>query len=704
MTNESELRDQFDVTAPFPSRDFTQHASAAAQQPGPKSASTMSETTISTISDSNSEDEHDFMGKRLSSVGGTTATTSNSVASLPQLHKDLTAGSWSLFHQHLQTISINTKELTAVDPRDNLSTPLHTASWKAPPPLSLILINLLRTSCGTTRQDEFVSYICAKDSDGNTPLHLCCANLDVVGNAKHVDTSVLEALVEAAPKALEIPNNEKDSPLHLLVSSPAAAVGAAPRVEASMVKCIQLLLHKQTSKQDQQQDGSGGTPLHAAIGANASAKVLETLLQEAPHLLSVEDDRGMLPLHYVAAICQTPASIVQKMVQLEPSSLWHQTANGDTPLHLAVSNSSTSLVLVGNDPNDIHAAKLDRNATQIITILMSGETAEPPAETTTTTDGSESNGSRKKKSPMTMMNREKLTPLHGCALFDAPPALTRLLMTHPRAKKAAKLTNSFGATPLHLAAAQPGVAQSIATVQAIGTAESACVQDRLKRTPLHVAAQNTHATAGLISSLAQLNNDATAVKTQRGHLPLHLAAQSQAKEPVIQALIKAYPQATEARNKSSNTPLHDAAKYRAAVGVVQLLLETYPDAVYVQNQYGNLPLHCATAYQAPADVVLLLLKAWPDGASMQNRNQDAPLHYAAAYATSPESVSPLLQAAPAAVLLLNSSGQSPIDRAKANNAPAPVIELLETSADEWTKKAASDGWGNFSPDFEHQPF
>ena len=170
------------------------------------------------------------------------------------------------------------------------------------------------------------------------------------------------------------------------------------------------------------------------------------------------------------------------------------------------------------------------------------------------------------------------------------------------------MTNSFGATPLHLAAAQPSVGTSIATVTALGTSEAAAVQDRLKRTPLHVASQNIYATSQLIKSLVELNPDATREKTQRGHLPLHLAAQSQAKEAVVKALIKAYPDGTQAKNKSFNTPLHDAAKYRAPAGVVSLLLQKYPEAVYIQNQYGNLPLHCATAYQAPSDVVELLLK------------------------------------------------------------------------------------------------
>lgn len=55
----------------------------------------------------------------------------------------------------------------------------------------------------------------------------------------------------------------------------------------------------------------------------------------------------------------------------------------------------------------------------------------------------------------------------------------------------------------------------------------------------------------------------------------------------------------------------------------------------------------------------------------------------------------MIEAAPAAVLSLNSSGQSPVDRAKANNAPTDIIQLLESAAEDYSKNAASDGWASF---------
>merc|ERR1712157_96646 len=102
------------------------------------------------------------------------------------------------------------------------------------------------------------------------------------------------------------------------------------------------------------------------------------------------------------------------------------------------------------------------------------------------------------------MNKEKLTPLHCCALFDAPSALTKIIMKHPLGKDAASMVNSFGATPLHLAVAQPGVGVSLTAIVTLGTPQAAATQDRLKRTPLHIACQNIHSTGSLIRTLLKL--------------------------------------------------------------------------------------------------------------------------------------------------------------------------------------------------------
>mmetsp|Transcript_386 Transcript_386/g.661 ORF Transcript_386/g.661 Transcript_386/m.661 type:complete len:897 (+) Transcript_386:96-2786(+) len=628
------------------------------------------------------------------------ATDNNS---LSPLHRAMEKASWKELHQHIIDLSKSPNptniaaQLSIPHPRDG-GTTLHVASWKAPPSLGAMMIQLMPEN---SREMAVLQSI--RDGEGNTPLHLCCGNLEYCEDG--VDhLAVLKAIVRVAPKsAWTMQNSEGDTPLHMLVTSPLCAatdpaddgvVGDTTRgannkrnsssgddntsskstnVEKLALEAVHLALESETAECATTPEGA--TPLHVALAHGAHDCVIEALLDAAPSAAEVEDGRGLLPLHWAAAFGRLSHGVVKRLINAYPQAVTRVSIDGDIPLHLAVANATIDGGDDGRGGSGSSDGKVDRNRLKIVELLMN-DTALKSSPLRDASDVT---------SPILTANREKLTPLHCCALFDAPSQISKLLMKHQDANKASSMTNSFGATPLHLAAAQPGVSQSIATVLSIGTPAAAAVQDRLKRTPLHVAAQNTYATSLLIKTLAELNPDAAGVKTQRGHLPLHLAAQSQAKEPVIRALIKAYPAAAKARNKSNNTPLHDAAKYRASLGVVKMLLEAHPEALYVQNQYGNLPLHCATAYQAPSEVVQLLLKSWPEGASVQNRNKDAPLHYAAAYATSASSVRPLIEASPSAVLVQNSSGQSPVDRAKANNAPADIIRLLEEAAEKYSR-------------------
>jgi ankyrin repeat protein len=676
--------------------------------------------------------------------------------SLSPLHHSLATSSWPMLHAHIRSLSTvltNSNHEVIVASQSEIAsalsvphprlggTVLHVASWKAPPTLAARMIRLLPRG-----SREMAVLLGMKDGEGNTPLHLCAGNLDYrveesiataenkgeVDNERHRcgvnPLALLKEIMKSAPvNAWMVQNSEGDTPLHMLVSSPLCTSNwrgltspALHENEDIRSKLAQEAISLVLSTPDAveacllRENSASATPLHIALASGAHDCVIEALLSASPASVGSEDGRGMLPLHWAAAFGRASYVVVKKIIEQYPLGLTSATVDGDIPLHLAVSNSmmedelrgfgggvESGLGRIGSFSEEGDSSRREKNRLKIVELLMHDRRISSlkfrMSEARDSSSSSSSSLLETTTSPILTANREKLTPLHCCALFDAPPQISKLLMKHSDANVASSTTNSFGATPLHLAAAQPGVSQSIATVLAIGTPDAAAVQDRLKRTPLHVAAQNTYATNLLIKTLAELNPNAASVKTQRGHLPLHLAAQSQAKEAVIRALIKAYPAAAESRNKSNNTPLHDAAKYRASLGVVRLLLDAFPGALYVQNQYGNLPLHCATAYQAPSEVVQLLLKSWPEGASMQNRNQDAPLHYAAAYATSTASVRPLIEAAPAAVLLLNSSGQSPVDRAKANNAPKEIVRLLEHAAEDYSRNATSGekSWASF---------
>lgn len=78
-------------------------------------------------------------------------------------------------------------------------TPLHTAAWKAPTKLVLSLLELISLS-------DRKKYLLALDCDGNTPLHLACANLD-----ERIEFSVIKNLLVLAPESLDAKNVNGDT-------------------------------------------------------------------------------------------------------------------------------------------------------------------------------------------------------------------------------------------------------------------------------------------------------------------------------------------------------------------------------------------------------------------------------------------------------------------------------------------------------------
>ena len=571
----------------------------------------------------------------------------------PDLHFDLKTNNWKVFQDHLQQLQKRPDLLrlaATVNRPDDGSTPLHAVAWRAPPTVALMFIALIKTL-----QDQDTIFI-RKDRDGNTPLHLCCTNFSAGRegvNSGKVETSVLNALVQAGPNAVTVQNAEGDAPLHLLVTSPALCSEGVDYENPDVQRALTSILCSPGGTDSALlRDSAGATPLHVAIAAGAIESVLLQIVHDVPSCVGVKDIRGMLPLHYVAAFLRTPYRAVRAMVQAYPNGLTGVTRSGDTPLHLCATYSH-----LGGAENCNGVFGVDENAACVVDLL--------------TGKGGEGH-------PLLATNREALTPLHCCVLFDAPPQLSRLMMGHPDAAHASSITTPFGATPLHLAAACTVTTWTIDTVRALGTPEAAATKDSLTRLPLHVLAQNGLATPELIKTIADLNPTAAACGTQRGHLPLHLAVQNgKANAVVIGAIITVFPDAARTMNQSGNTPLHDATKFGASSNIIHLVNNAAPEAARMRNRYGNLPLHCAVAYQAPADVIRLLLSIYPEGATARNSSRETPLYYAATYATDVQSVISLIDAAPEMMKVLTRAGQRLADKARDRGAIREIVELLE---------------------------
>lgn len=280
----------------------------------------------------------------------------------PDLLDDIDKSRWSALHKHIvllfarpELIPLSMKKVNTND----LSTPLHSAVWMAPPALSILMIKLAAKCEGVLE-----SY----DKDKNTPLHLCAANLQSVpnnfdlntsfhfkdkgyksrdknsndGGDQILDTKVLSTLVEAAPSTVQSQNSAGDTPLHLLVSFTQDSKSDESE-KMSIDDAVIILLNVEPNVCNLQ-DKTGATPLHLAIANNCSECVLNSFVSCCPEACAIQDENGMLPLHYVAAFNQTPLKSVKRIFEANPNAIFQVSRNGDTPLHIAVSNAASNIV------------------------------------------------------------------------------------------------------------------------------------------------------------------------------------------------------------------------------------------------------------------------------------------------------------------------------------------------------------------------
>lgn len=196
----------------------------------------------------------------------------------------------------------------------------HVFLCKAPAALSLMLLDVL--------SDHILEILCQARNHGNTALHLFCANLEVI---RKPDLILLIRLVDAAPRAVKLPNQQGDTPLHLLVTSRAACNHDDGGESAEQAVAILL---EETTDILLLQDSEGATPLHVAVAHQAHTLVIVKLLEV--DACQVPDNQGLLPLHYCAATKNM--SSLQVIVAAHPHGIAATTVSGDTPLHLFLSN------------------------------------------------------------------------------------------------------------------------------------------------------------------------------------------------------------------------------------------------------------------------------------------------------------------------------------------------------------------------------
>ncbi len=362
-------------------------------------------------------DNHKLRDKHSSNSRGSGRNTPQSFDSLPNkntsidLHKVLEHCAWATLYSHIKTLSDRREMVQSVfSSKQSGSTPLHTMVWKAPPFCTLAAIRVLVKSKDT-------ALLAMKDRDGNTPLHLFCANLEF--HEQHEDDEdvdmiyleILELMIKLTPRVLSMHNGEGDTPLHLFCASPAVCMKTEledkPLKEKRKIALKSLLQnfgHESTFLTDK----SGATPLHVSIAHAVDDLIIMMLLRVGgSKVLHMEDDRGMIPLHYAAAYVHNSHTVVAKMIEIYPESIYHKTHNKDTPMHLLVSNAcqKTSQISI----NTAFNGKLDRNTVKVVELLL-GKSAR--FSVYQYEDEDKESSTSKKRCPLLVQNREKVCTFH----------------------------------------------------------------------------------------------------------------------------------------------------------------------------------------------------------------------------------------------------------------------------------------------------
>ena len=155
-----------------------------------------------------------------------------------------------------------------------------------------------------------------------TPLHLVCKT----EGPRQVPVQVVQLLLRCNPRAAAVPDSEQYLPLHH-----ACEMGSSLEVIQALIEAFPDATKAMTRKQD--------SALSLACTCNKSVETVKLLIESNPEALTKWNDYGFAPLHCVCRAHQPRMGIVQALVDACPSCVDIQNNAGETPKHLASSNS-----------------------------------------------------------------------------------------------------------------------------------------------------------------------------------------------------------------------------------------------------------------------------------------------------------------------------------------------------------------------------
>mmetsp|Transcript_60391 Transcript_60391/g.118842 ORF Transcript_60391/g.118842 Transcript_60391/m.118842 type:complete len:404 (+) Transcript_60391:47-1258(+) len=329
-----------------------------------------------------------------------------------------------------------------------------------------------------------------------------------------------------------------------------------------------------------------GNAVHAVVNHITDSDPIDSqsaiglLLDTFPDDMKRRDGRGWLPLHWAAALHETPPEDLDAVIKVRPfnaikghlhaGNIGEQEPNdqsyrGLLPLHLAVSVQHPHI-------NNVR------------TLIKTNE------------------------SVLELPDHRGWLPLHWCAYNCRDAAVLRLLIKSN--EDAVYTVNKRGKLPFQLSAYNRFT--DIMDILYKKNPEAVEGLDYNGNTPLHDAVKCFNPEG--VEKLFTLKYDLGRIRNFKEQLPIHKAfayipagsTRLHARHlQTVNALLRMNPETASLPDVNDSLPLHLAVYYNSSLEVVQAVYNVFPSATLVKDNTGRLPVH----YVNDTEVRKLLMKA-----------------------------------------------------------------------------------------------
>eukprot|EP00980_Cylindrotheca_fusiformis_P022957 scaffold9951_cov146-Cylindrotheca_fusiformis.AAC.1 len=355
-----------------------------------------------------------------------------------------------------------------------------------------------------------------------TPLHLLCQGSSRI-SLPVLKKLLLEANNSSNHSVTATPDHDHYLPLHH-----ACEMGADVKVISTLLDHYPTAANVLTRKQD--------SALSLACTCNKSLETVRLLIQANSSALIQKNMYGFAPLHCVCRAYQPRMAIVQALLDACPSSISLQTHAGETPVHLASSNSGAFVGVL-----------------QVLTMVQ---------------NQTKNNGDQQSQS----QQNEKLI-LPSKSIINKIGNTPCKYHTHATVQRETECQNSCSfllmSTIVHDACFRGSSFEHIETL-AMANPEWLHVCNNGGFTALQILCKNGRIDEKIITTFSRIGGPETfSVVDSSGNTPLHSAMRKDIDLGTVKCLIRAFPDALYSTTIYGDTPLHLACFRHADPDVVQ---------------------------------------------------------------------------------------------------------------------------------------